>query len=406
MFAIFFIVVLLASGSEPDCLGSLCDHKAKRKTAKRQANLPFKQIMSSSDAMGTKQPKLVLVTGANGYIGSSLIKTLLERGYKVRGTVRDPTDKKLTSAVQAFPNASTHLELVPLELTGETEMFREALKGGVEWIMHVASPCDQTETNDEVMIRPAVEGTLSILRAAKVTPSVTKVVLTSSMSAVSSGHDKKTTFSEKDWSNLDGPNLNPYSKSKTLAERAAWEFMASHETTFTLSAINPSFVLGPVPSKDVSTSTEIISQIMTAGVPAFHMLCPIVDIRDVVEAHIQAALIPEAAGKRFLLTNTDDGEMLYMSDISTILAKEFNPRGYNIKTNIVPRWILWFMSFFDKTLAFFYRMIDATAHFDNSQSKDILKLKYDIPARQTILDGAHSMIEQGVIPKQPGYKKI
>jgi dihydroflavonol-4-reductase len=197
--------------------------------------------------------ELVLVTGANGYIAGMLIRELLEQGYKVRGTVRDVTSKSKTASLKALPNASMNLELVNLELTGPQEPFDEAMKD-VEWVMHTASPVNlQKVKDDNELIRPAVEGTLSMLRAAHKTPTVKKFVMTSSVAAIASGHAGQETFTEDDWSNLvDGSYVSAYDKSKTKAE-AAWEFMDNHDTQFTLSTINPSVVLGPVMSGNDAT---------------------------------------------------------------------------------------------------------------------------------------------------------
>ena len=355
--------------------------------------------MSSEVAM----PKLVLVTGANGYIGSMLVKTLLEQGHNVRGTVRDITDGKKTTALKTFPNASTHLELVPLELTGKKEMFRAAMKD-VEWVMHVASPVSLTEKDEHKLISPAVDGTVSILQAANETHSVKKFVLTSSISAISEGHgfSPDQIVSEETWTNLDGPNIDSYAKSKTLAEQTAWNYMKQENPKFTLTVINPAIVLGPVPSPQSSerTSAVILPRIFQAKDPgSIHVFFPMVDVRDVVQAHLQAAKIPEAAGKRFIVC-ANNGE-IYMSDMNRILAKHFNPMGYKIRTWVVPRWMVWILSLFDEDVAALYYMVDAFFRFDNSRSKEILKLEY-IP-EQTLIDGAYSIVEHGIVPKTPGY---
>lgn len=351
--------------------------------------------------------ELVLVTGANGYIAGMLIKALLEQGYKVRGTVRDVTNESKTAALKALPNASMNLELVSLELAGPQEPFDDAMKD-VEWVMHTASPLNlQKVKDDNELIRPAVEGTLSMLRAAHKTPKVKKFVMTSSLAAIYSGHAGQDTFTEDDWSNLvDGSYVSAYDKSKTKAEKAAWEFMDNHDTKFTLSAINPSVVLGPVVSGNVNLhgSPQVLSRIMEGTDPGVvDMFWSFVDVRDVVQAHIQAAKIPEAAGKRFLLAQSDGGE-LSMPEIAAILKDEFNPMGYKVRTNAIPKWLLWIMSWFDADLAGIFPLIGVRYHCDNSRSREILKLDY-IPAKRTLIEGTYSMIEHGIIEKKPGYKK-
>lgn len=348
-------------------------------------------------------PKLVLVTGANGYIASSLIESLLEKGYNVRGTVRDVTNEKKTTALKTMSNASTNLELVPLELEGQQDAFDGALQD-VEWVFHTASPVPLYVPKDEqTVISPAVNGTLGMLRAAIKTPSVTKFILTSSCSAIEAGYKDKKSFTEEDWTNVNGPHVNAYEKSKTLAEKAAWKFMEDNNPNFTLSVINPVDVSGPIPSANVKSSSEILARILRAQDPGtFNVFCPLVDIRDVIKAHINAAMIPEAAGKRFLLCQSEGGE-IFMPEISAVLKREFGPMGYKIRTNLLPKWFAWLLSLVDGEVAFVYHMIDNEMHYDNTRSREILQIDY-IPAEQTIIDGGYSLIEHGVISKKPGYK--
>jgi len=355
----------------------------------------------------TSMPKLVLVTGANGYIPSMMVKTLLEQGYKVRGTVRDPTNDTKTSDLKSLPNADTHLELVKLELMDPEEAFIAAMQG-VEWCFHMSAPVKLQKQKDEnSMIQPTLQGTLSMLRAAQQTPTVKKFILTSSSAAIEAGHPspRERPFTEDDWSNLDGKNVITYDKCKTLAEKAAWEFMQKENPHFTLSAINPTFVIGPVASSRVGSSTELISRPMKAADPgSVNLWLQLVDVRDVVQAHINAARFEEAAGKRFILSNFDDGEM-FMPEMVAILKKEFEPMGYKLRTRILPKWSVWLMSLFDAEVASLYYLLnDDTRHFDNTNSKEILKLEYR-PVKETIIEGAHSMIEYGLIETKKGYKK-
>jgi nucleoside-diphosphate-sugar epimerase len=310
-----------------------------------------------------------------------------------------------TASLKAFPNAATHLELVPLEMTGASGAFEKAVQD-VEWVMHVASPVIIDVKDENELIRPAVEGTLSMLRAAHTTPSVKKFILTSSIASIYNGYppSRKAPFTEKDWTILDGPNVIAYHKSKTMAERAAWDFMDKNDTNFTLTAINPTFVLGPVPSDKVGFSTETMSMIMKGTSPGLiNLYLPLVDIRDVVQAHIQAAKIPEAAGRRFILNQSDGGD-LFLPEMTAILREEFNPMGYSAPSWVMHKWLVWLFSFFDSGLAAFYPLVDKYVSIDNSESRKILQLEY-IPAKRTLIEGAHSMIEHGLIVKKPGYKK-
>jgi len=346
--------------------------------------------------------QLVLVTGANGYIGCTIVKLLLEQGYRVRGTVRDPSDEKKTATLKAFPNASTHLELVKFELSDPDP--GNILKD-VAWVMHTAAWVRLEKVKDEEneVIKPAVNGTLSLLRAALKEATVEKFILTSSIAAIRAGHpdDRTEPFTEQDWSILDGPGVLVYSKAKTLAEKAAWEFMDQHDCEFTLSTINPSFVLGPVTSDSARSSTVLLSRLMAAKDPGLpNIFFSIVDVRDVAQAHIQAAKMPEAAGKRFILNQTDGGE-LFMPEIARILRDEFGPKGYTIRSWVLPRWLVWLISLMDSNVAAFYPRLDQRVSFDNSQSRKVLQIEY-IPAKRTLIEGVHSMIEHGLIERKLG----
>lgn len=190
-------------------------------------------------------------------------------------------------------------------------------------------------------------------------------------------------------------------KSKPLAERAAWKFMEDNNPTFTLSVMNPSFVMGPVPTENVLSTAHFVEGPLR-GEGTYNMFCPVVDIRDVVKAHIQAAKIPGAAGKRFLLVQSDGG-LLFFPDVCKILKKEFGPMGYEISTRPAPTWIMWIMAWFHPVVAAIYPMMDTSYYLDNSQSREILGIEYK-PAEQTIIDCGYSLIEHGIVEQKPGYK--
>lgn len=375
------------------CLQDRCYHKITR----TNHNItPY--TMSSPSSI----PKLVLVTGANGYIGSSLIQSLLEQGYRVRSTLRDAdmANEHETQVLMDMTNASTHLELLPLELEGPEDAFDKAVQG-VEWIFHVAQPVSVKKIKDEQsIIGPAVTGTLNMLRAANTTPSVTKFVLTSSIAAIVSG--KTNAYTEDDWADVNAPSSIAYFKSKILSEETAWKFMKENTPSFTLSVINPGLVFGPVPSRNVKSTSDIVGGVLRGG-GVYNLFCCFVDVRDVVQAHIQAAKRPEAAGKRFILVQSDGGEV-FLPRIGEILDKEFGPMGYEIKTTPAPKWVMWLMSWFVPEIAGLWPMIDKQRiHFDNTRSREILQLDY-VPAEQTIVDGGYSLIEHGLVAKKPGYK--
>lgn len=283
---------------------------------------------------------------------------------------------------------------------------------GVEWCFHMAAPVKLQNFKDEsVMIRPTVEGTLSLLRAARQARTVKKFILTSSACAIKQGHtsdtrDANRPFTEEDWSNLQGPGVNTYGTSKTLAERAVWDFMDEHKPLhFTLSAIVPTYVIGPVAVSQIRSSCELVARPMRREMDpgSLNIWLQFVDVREVVEAHIQAARREEAGGKRFILSNSEDGEIMFMPQMVEILGEEFRRMGYTLRSWIIPTWIVCLLSLFDSDVASVYHLLDSL-RYDNSASKTTLNLKYR-PVRESIIDEAHSMIQQGLIKKKPGYQR-
>lgn len=190
---------------------------------------------------------LILVTGASGYIATHIVKQLLEKGYRVRGTVRNLTDDKKVAPLRKLAGRSRfELELVEADLNKE-ETWLSAVKG-CTYVLHTASPFPlKTPTNENELIKPAVNGTLFVFRACvQEGSSVKRVVLTSSIAAIAGNTFRDGyMYSEKDWPEVDG--LEPYTKSKTLAEKAAWDFVRDREAKglpcFELSVINPGLVM-------------------------------------------------------------------------------------------------------------------------------------------------------------------
>ncbi|KAL3935784.1 MAG: hypothetical protein SGARI_002830 [Bacillariaceae sp.] len=357
-------------------------------------------------------PSLVLVTGANGYIGASLVQSLLAQGYKVRGTVRDASNERKTGPLFSMENAATNLELVSMDLSEPSETFLEIFKD-VEWVFHVASPvtleAEEAENQEQkdTIIQSARDGTLAMLRASSDTSSVQRFVLTSSVAAIGEGHMDygSRPLAEDNWSNMAGSNISAYGKSKTLEERAAWEFVEASNPEFSLSVINPSIVFGPLPTPETQSSTVIISSLLQAqdfgiissllqlrDLGTIDLFTCIADIRDVVEAHIQAAKRPEAAGKR----------EMFLPDVAKILKKEFGPMGYSIQDYPMPSSLAWFYSLVDADLAALYPILGKEYHLCNIRSKSVLQLEYT-PAEKTILDCAYSLIEHGIVEKKSGY---
>jgi dihydroflavonol-4-reductase len=279
-----------------------------------------------------------LVTGGSGFIGSYCILALLNAGFSVRTTVRDLAREPQVRAQlrSGGVDAGESLRVVRAELQSD-EGWREAADG-CEAVLHVASPTlTQVPKNDDEMVRPAIDGTLRVLRAAR-GAGVRRVVMTSAIGAIAYGHGhgpRRTPFTEQDWTNVDA-DIAPYQKSKTLAERAAWDFVAGEGRDLELATINPTGVLGPVLGPDYSPSLTAISRMLDGTMPA---LLPFatgyVDVRDVASLHLLAMIEPAGAGERFIATA---GRSLWLRDVAAVLRDRLGDRAAKVPTREMPLW--------------------------------------------------------------------
>ena len=252
------------------------------------------------------------VTGVTGFIASHVAQQLLVAGYNVRGTVRSLKDTAKSAYLLTLCPTAKHsrIELVEADLT-DAHSWAAAV-AGCEYVIHVASPFPPTSPSDKLtIITPAVNGTLNVLKAcAAANPPPRRVVLTSSEAAISGGHPNRPgkPWTEADWTIPDDPAhpIGAYVESKTLAERAAWKFMADSRPSFSLVTICPGFVIGPPLSGAPATSMELIRRLLQREMPGvIDIGFDGVDVRDVALAHIRAMALPEAAGKRFLCAPYD-----------------------------------------------------------------------------------------------------
>ena len=284
----------------------------------------------------------VLVTGGSGFIGCHCILQLLAAGYQVRTTVRNlkrETDvRTMLKAGGAEPG--NRLSFVAADLEND-KGWSEAV-AGCEYVLHVASPLIASlPKHEDELIVPAREGTLRVLRASR-DAGVKRVVVTSSFAAIGYGHEPQTTpFNETNWSNIDSEehgNRIAYSKSKTLAERAAWDFIAQEGGNLELSVINPVAVFGPVLGPDYSNSILIVRRLLDHALPG----CPklyfgVVDVRDVADIHLRAMTAPAAKGERFLAVA---GDFLSFADIAKVLKRRLGAAAKKVPTMEVPNWVI------------------------------------------------------------------
>lgn len=281
----------------------------------------------------------VLVTGGSGFIGSYCILHLLAAGHTVRTTVRnlkrEPDVRALLKEGGASANAP--LTFFAADLTADTG-WPEAVSG-CDYVLHVASPLPEKLPKDEnELIIPAREGALRVLRAAR-DAHVKRVVLTSSFAAIGYGHPAQSTpFTENDWTDPRGADVNAYAKSKTLAERAAWDFMGREGGSLELSTVNPVGVFGPVLGPDYSASILIVQRFMDGALPGLPRLYfGAVDVRDVADLHLRAMTSPAAKGERFLAVS---GDFLSMLDIAKILKRRVGPAAKRVPTRVFPDWVI------------------------------------------------------------------
>ncbi|XP_067142568.1 uncharacterized protein [Centruroides vittatus] len=355
-------------------------------------------------ASGGDSP-LVLVTGASGYIAAHIIKLLLEEEYRVRGTVRSlQNEQKVKPLQELCPDARYPLELVEADLTNP-DCWKDVVKD-CTYVIHVASPFPNAPpSNEEDVVKPAVEGTKNVLQACADAGTVKRVVLTSSIVAI---HGETVTedgkvYTEGDWSNPDSPTIDAYSKSKTLAEREAWDFVKElpDDKKFELSVINPGYVLGPTVNGAISTSLEIVKRLMERSIPMVPKLNMCVcDVRDVAQGHLKAMTLPEAADHRHIIST----QTVWMKDIALVLAKEFKSHGYCIPTMMAPYIALWLNSFFDKSVRWLLPRVGREFKFDNKRMKEVLEIT-PRELNQTIIDSAYSLLDSGLVKKSKKSKK-
>lgn len=346
---------------------------------------------------------VVLVTGASGFIGGHVVYEFLDAGYCVRGTVRNRSSAKAAHLRELQERLPERFELVEADLESDEGWDRAV--AGCRWVQHVASPFPSAAPADEnELIRPAVEGTLRVLRAAQADGAVRRVVVTSSVAAVAYGHGDLggRVLTEADWS---VPEACPaYQKSKTLAERAAWDYLESlpEQGRIEMAVINPGFVAGPLSGNEIGTSGEVVGRLMRRELPA----CPeigfaTVDVRDVALAHRLATETPGAASHRFIIA----GDHAWMRDMSRILAETFGPLGYRPPTGKLPYPLMWLVARFDPAVRLVLQYVGKREEVSHELATRILGWQ-PRPLRETIVDMACSMIDKGLIPATEAYRRF
>jgi len=336
--------------------------------------------------------KTVLVTGGTGYIGGELIKQLLGRGWTVHTTVRNKA-KSEGALNSRFDQPGDRLKIFQAELMHD-DGWSDA-NAGCTHVAHVASPIAASTPKDEnEMIVPAREGTLRALRFAKAA-GVTRFVQTSSMAAVAYGRNEKVyTVDESDWTDIHHKDAYPYVKSKTIAERAARDWVAAEGGDMEFVSVNPSMVLGPVDSGDFSASVEVVKQLLDGSMPmAPDLGFAVVDTRDVAALHVKCLEEPGLGGERFLAA----GRFMKMVEVGAALRNGLPPEHCKkVPTKIMPNWMVSMLSIFNAGVRSIKSEIGKTRNVDRSHAKE--RLGWETRREEeSIVDCGKSLIEHGVV---------
>jgi len=317
----------------------------------------------------------IMVTGGSGFIAKHIVLQLLQAGHTVRASVRSETRANELRQTMAehlgdAKDLDSRLELTELDLNDDKGW--DAALEGVDVLMHTASPFPLASPKDENdLIRPAVDGTLRALKAAKAA-GVTRVVLTSSCAAIYYTVPLTTTraVTEKDWSDPDSPVISAYSKSKTLAERAAWDFVASNPE-MQLTTINPSLVAGPALDDRFGTSLGIVERALSGKDPALPALkIGVVDVRDVAKMHVAAIANKKAIGERFIASSDD----LWFREVNEILKAAYPDR--KITTRQAPNWMIRLFSLFDGAIRSVTPLLGKDLRASGQKARDILGVDF------------------------------
>lgn len=332
----------------------------------------------------------VLVTGGSGYIAGFIIRQLIGEGWEVNTTVRS-LDKE-PGVREALQVDNDRLHFFTADLTDDAG-WGGAMEG-VTHVIHAASPLPSAAPkHEDELVVPARDGALRVLRFAK-QAGVERVVMTSSMAAIAYGVDRgEHTFDESRWTDLNHPDIYPYVKSKTVAERAARDWMLASGGDMEFCTINPSMVLGPIMSADFSTSLEAVKKLMEGSMPGVPDLgfC-VVDVRDVADLHVRALTAPGMDGERFFAA----GRFMKLYDVGQVIRARLGDRAKKVPTRRLPDWLVKIFALFDPVIRQVVTELGKIRHADASHAREKLGWQTRDEER-TIEDTARSLLEHGVV---------
>lgn len=333
-------------------------------------------------------PDKVLVTGITGFIAKHVAREFLEAGYSVRGTVRS-LRKGRTVGETLKPHGE--VELVEADLNSDAGW--EAAVDGCNCVAHVASPFPLGQPrHEEELIRPAVDGTLRVLRAAG-RAGARRFVLTSSSAAVLAGQPAdRAVFTEDDWAHLDSPATGAYAKSKTLAERAAREFVGEVGTKMHFATVNPGFVLGPPLDATIGSSLSVIQMLLDGKYPGCPRLCfPSVDVRDVAKAHRLAMETQEPSGGRYVAV----GDSAWLVELARALKAALGEKARRVPRGELPYFVVRLVALFDPAVRGVLSEIGIERRIDNSRTRKALGMTFR-PSTEAAVDAGRRLIEMGL----------
>jgi dihydroflavonol-4-reductase len=329
-----------------------------------------------------------VVTGGSGVIARWCIAELLRRGYDVRATVRDPArEDEVRASIATQVDPQDRLSFHTAELMRD-DGWPQAVDSA-RYVLHVASPFPPgPPKHEDDLIVPAREGTLRVLRAS-VAAGVERVVVTSSAAAIAYRPEPPDgIYTENEWSDPTSPATPPYARSKTIAERAAWDFIRTSGGTTTLAVINPTVVIGPLLGKDPSFSFQSISRLLDGGMPAIPRLgFNFVDVRDVADLHLRAMTSPNAAGQRFLATTT----FAWLADLARILRERLGDDARKVPKRMAPDALVRFLGLFDPTIRSIAGDLGERTQYSNAKARTELGWE-PRPFDETVVDCARSLI--------------
>lgn len=336
-----------------------------------------------------EKKETVLVTGGSGFIACYCMIALLNKGYKVKATLRSLKKADLVKEMLKEGGIASFEDLSFAEADLENEASWEKAAEGCQYVIHTASPTPNTDAKTEAdFVVPAKNGVLFVMRAAR-KAGVKRVVLTSAFGAVSYGTLKETPYTEEDWTVLND-TVFPYQRSKTISEKAAWEFIQNEGDGMELAVVNPTTVMGPVLSNDYAHSIQIIKQMLNGemkGCPK--LITGYVDVRDVADLHFRALTMPEANGQRFIAVS---GEALSMLDVAKILRKNLGHFAEKAPTRELPNWMIRLISVFNPKIKMIVPHLGLVKRASNEKAKTLLGWK-PRTAEEAIVAAAESLIK-------------